>query len=89
MSAIITRLTNQLMAKGMMPSQARTTAVSQLQKNGILREGTEQLTEYGAKRNAMSPGERAKDRAAKYSGKHSPSDYDYNRKTNMATLKKR
>jgi hypothetical protein len=36
----------------------------------------------------MSPGERAKDRAAKYSdGKHSPSDYNYDKKTNMATLK--
>jgi hypothetical protein len=45
------------------------------------------LTAKGMKRNAMTAGERAVDRAAKASGKPK-SDYKYNPLTNRATLKK-
>jgi hypothetical protein len=44
------------------------------------------LTDKGATRNKMSPGARAKSRAAKYNG-GSPKDYTYNSKTNRATKK--
>lgn len=85
---ILDRLTSQLMAKGMEHSKAHATAVESLQKNGIFHPGTTTLTTYGAQRNAMSPAQRAASRAAKASGgKHSPNEYGYNHKTNMATLK--
>lgn len=44
-------------------------------------------TAKGKKRGEMTPGERAKDRASKYSGKRKPSDYKYNKKTNRATIR--
>lgn len=84
---ILRRLTSQLAARGV--NNAESVAREQLTKNGILRPGTDQLTFYGSTRNAMTPGERAKDRAAKYTGhKRSPADYNYDPKTNRATLKK-
>lgn len=46
------------------------------------------LTPTGKKRDSMTAEERAKDRAAKTS-KRKPSDYNYNPKTNRATLTKR
>jgi hypothetical protein len=46
------------------------------------------LTEQGKKRQAMGNAGRAKDRAAKYSG-HKPSEFKYNAKTNLATLKRK
>lgn len=71
---IIERLTRQLAAKGV--PDARTTAVAQLQKHGVLYEGTEYLTPTGHKREAMGPINRAKARVARQSdGKHKPSDY--------------
>lgn len=85
---ILDRLTSQLMAKGMEHSKAKSTAIESLQKNGIFHPGTTTLTPYGAQRNAMSPAERAMSRASKASGgKHSPNEYGYNRKTNVAALK--
>jgi hypothetical protein len=46
------------------------------------------LTAEGKKRQAMGADGRAKDRAAKQTdGKHKPSDYVYDKKTNRATLK--
>jgi len=86
MPKILTRLTNLLKAKGMSSGQAAAVATSQLQKHGILRDG--QLTAKGKVRNSMSPAERAKDRQSKVSG-HPTSDYKYNKKTNLATLKKK
>ena len=44
------------------------------------------LTAKGKKRNAKTAAQRAKERAAKRSGK-SVTDYKYNVKTNTATLK--
>lgn len=87
MPKILKRLVKQLAGKDV--KNAYAVAVSQLQKHGILEKGsTEKLTEKGKKRNSMSPGERAKDRSAKYSGKHKAEDYKYNPKTNQAKLKK-
>ena len=82
---ILDRLAQQLMAKGMGKKQAYATATSQLQKNGVLKKGSQELTQKGEKRNSMSAGERAKDRAAKKDGRK-PSEYSYNKKTNIATL---
>ena len=86
MPAILERLARQLRSKGVSNSYA--IATSQLQKHGILKKGSTDLTDYGKKRNTMSPAERAKDRAAKYSGKNKAADYKYNKKTNRARLKK-
>jgi hypothetical protein len=89
MPAILERLVRQLKARGVKEPYGM--AVSQLQKNGILEKGSDSaLTKKGVIRNAMSPGERAIDRAVKYSGgKRRPADYSYNAKTNTATLKRR
>lgn len=87
MPKILDRLTRQLEAKGMGKSQAFAVATSQLQKHGVLKRGTQQLTEKGEKRQALGNAGRAKDRAAKASG-HRPSDYTYDPKTNRATLKR-
>jgi len=47
-----------------------------------------ELTAKGAKRNAMTPAERAKSRAAKASdGRHKAGEYSYSRATNRAVLK--
>lgn len=86
---IITRLENQLKAKGMAPAEAAAVAREQLTKHGILRPGTDQLTFYGAQRDQMTPAARAKDRAAAATkGAHKVSDYVYDPATNRATLKK-
>jgi hypothetical protein len=56
-------------------------------KRGDMKPDGKTLTAKGMKRNAMTAGERAVDRAAKASGKPK-SDYKYNPLTNRATLKK-
>ena len=83
---IYDRLVSQLKAKGKSDDAAHAIATSQLQKHGILKKGTRELTDKGRERNSMSASERAKDRAAKKDGK-SPEDYEYNKKTNIATQK--
>jgi len=80
------RLVSQLKAKGMPEDKAHATATMQLQKSGSFKPGTKKLTSHGKKRQKMGAAGRAKDRAAKKSGKK-PSDYNYNPKTNGATLK--
>ena len=87
MPAILERLVKQLKDKGHDEKSAYAIATSQLQKAGDLKKGTNQATPKGAKRGAMSPAARAKDRQAKVSG-HKTSEYKYNPKTNSATLKK-
>lgn len=84
MPKILERLVSQLQTKGV--KNAYGVATSQLQKTGILKTGTQDLTKKGEVRNAMTPAERAKSREAKSSGK-SPSAYKYNKSTNRATLK--
>jgi hypothetical protein len=70
----------------MSDGQANAIARSSLQKNGVLKKGTDTLTDKGKKRNSMSAAERAKDRAAKKDGSK-PSNYNYNPRTNTATQK--
>lgn len=85
MPKIVERLTRQLRGKGV--KNAKSAAYAFLTKAGVLdRHG--KLTKKGKKRNAMSPGQRAKARSAKASGK-SPKSYKYNKRTNRATLKRR
>jgi hypothetical protein len=83
---ILTRLTQQLAARGV--PNAAVVAREQLTRHGILHPGTDRLTFYGSQREALGPAGRAKDRAAHASGRK-PSDYQYNPKTNRATLKER
>lgn len=86
MPAILERLVSQLKAKGYNESSAYAIATKALQKSGNLKKGSQKATAKGKRRGAMSPGARAKDRAAKRS-KHKTSDYKYNKKTNRAKLK--
>lgn len=82
---MIDRLTRQMSAKGV--PNARAEAVAHLQNSGVLHKGTEKLTVKGHERTLMGASGRAKDRAARQSGDHDPSEYKYNRKTNRAVLK--
>ncbi len=62
------------------------TARNILQKRGHLKADGKTLTAAGKKRDNMTAEQRAKDRAAKAS-KRKTSEYNYNPKTNRATLK--
>tara|TARA_Y100000114_G_C11496036_1_gene202110 strand:+ start:150 stop:410 length:261 start_codon:yes stop_codon:yes gene_type:complete len=86
MPAILDRLVKQLQAKGYRKSAAYAIATKSLQKSGNLKKGTRKATSKGTRRGKMTPGQRAKDRQAKYDGKR-PSQYKYNRRKNIATLK--
>lgn len=66
----------------------RDSAIKILQQRGHLKEDGKTFTAEGAKRNAMTAEERAKDRASKRSGKPE-SKFVYISKTNTARLKKR
>lgn len=85
MGSIVTRLTNQLRSRGV--KGAKNMAVGLLKKRGQM-DSKGHLTAKGKKRQSMGAGGRAKDRASKSSG-HSTKDYNYNAKTNRATLKKK
>lgn len=87
MPKILERLVSQLQAKGKSKESAYAIATKALQRSGNLKPGTTEATAKGKRRGAMTPAARAKDRAAKR-GNHKPSDYKYNRKTNLATLRK-
>lgn len=86
MPAILERLVSQLRAKGKDKSSAFAIATATLQRAGDLKKGTQKATPKGAKRGRMTPAARAKDRAAKKS-KHKTTDYKYNKKSNIATLR--
>ena len=83
---IYDRLIQQLLDRGVDKDRAHAIATAQLQKSGVFKKGTRTLTAKGKKRQAMGAAGRAKDRAAKRSGRK-PSDYNYNPRTNGATLK--
>lgn len=90
MPAILERLVSQLKAKGKSESSAYAIATSALQKSGNLKKGTQTATSKGAKRGLMTPSERAKGRAVKYSlNRNKTTDYSYSKRTNRATLKGR
>jgi hypothetical protein len=82
MPKIAERLTRQLRGRG--EKNPKELAYALLNKMGHMKGKT--LTPKGKARNAMTPGERAKSRQAKYSG-GKPSDYKYNPKTNQAKKK--
>ena len=82
MSSIVKRLTNQLKAKGIKYPEGM--AMGRLTQYGILKDG--KLTEKGKERQKLGASGRAKDRAAKASGR-SPEEFKYSKKTNRATLK--
>ena len=84
MPKIAERLTRQLRGKGI--KNPKVAAYAFLNRAGLMK-GTK-LTKKGKKRNAMTPGQRAKARAAKRSGK-STKAYKYTKRTNRATLKRR
>ena len=88
MPAILTRLISQLVAKGKSKKAARAIAVKALQKSGNLKRGSTKVTAKGKRRGAMTPGQRAIDRASKRSGRPK-ADYKYTASTNRATLKKK
>lgn len=79
---IVDRLTQQLADKGV--AAPREAAIKKLTEYGIL-DAQGNLTPHGQARNAMTPEERAIDRAARRSGR-SPSEYQYDPDTNRATL---
>lgn len=87
MPKILERLVSQLKAKGKSASAAYAIATSTLQKSGNLKKNSTEATAKGKRRGNMTPAARAKDRAAKKS-KHKTSDYSYNAKSNLATLRK-
>lgn len=84
MPKLLTRLTRQLASRGV--KGAKGMAAALLKKRGQM-DNKGNLTAKGKKRQAMGNDGRAKDRAAKRSGR-SAKDYNYNSKTNRATLKK-
>lgn len=84
MPKLLTRLTRQLASRGV--KGAKGMAAALLKKRGQM-DDKGNLTTKGKKRQAMGNDGRAKDRAAKRSGR-SAKDYNYNSKTNRATLKK-
>lgn len=88
MPSILDRLVRQLQSKGFAKGTAFAIATKRLQKAKVIKRGTQKLTKRGQKRNKMTPGQRAKSRAAKGS-KKSPKSFKFNSKTNRATLKKK
>lgn len=84
MPKLLERLTRQLASRGV--KGAKGMAAALLKKRGQMTSDGK-LTAKGKKRQALGNDGRAKDRAAKKSGK-SASSYNYNSKTNRATLKK-
>jgi hypothetical protein len=65
MPAILERLVSQLQAKGKSKSSAFAIATAALQRSGNLKPGTQQATQKGKRRGAMTPSQRAKSRALK------------------------
>lgn len=76
---LLNRLASQVGDKGM--------AIALLKKRGDMKRGSTELTVKGKKREDLGAAGRAKDRAAKASGK-SAKDYAYDPKTNAAKLKR-
>jgi len=83
---ILKRLESQLADKGFSAGSAAAIARSTLQKSGSLKKGSQKLTKKGKKRQKMGAAGRAKDRAAKKSGRKA-SEYKYNPRNNQATLR--
>lgn len=76
--SLVKRLAAQTGSRGM--------AIALLKKRGHM-DSDGNLTAEGKKRDNMTASERAKDRAARESGRR-PSDYTYNPRTNTAKVKR-
>lgn len=85
---ILKRLTQQIKDNSPGVKDPEAAAIAALRRYGSMEKDSTKLTAHGKVRNEMSPGERAKDRASKRSG-HPASAYNYDAKTNAATLKKK
>jgi hypothetical protein len=85
---LVDRLTQQLKDSGTRHDVARDTALSILRERGHVHPDREELTEEGKRRDAMGAAGRAVDRATKTSGRPAH-DYEYDARTNRATLKKK
>jgi hypothetical protein len=83
---ILKRLTQQIKENSPGVKDPEAAAIAALRRYGSMEKDSIKLTEGGKIRNEMSPGDRAKDRASKRSG-HPTSAYNYDPKTNAATLK--
>lgn len=75
---LVNRLTAQVGSRGL--------AIELLKNRGHLKADGKTLTEQGKKRNAMTASDRAKDRAAKRTGR-TASDFVYDPRTNAARKK--
>ena len=85
---LIERLTEQLKDSGTPAATARDMALSILRDRGHVHANSEALTDEGLKRDQMGAAGRAIDRATKASGRRTQ-DYQYDTRTNRATLKKK
>ena len=81
---ILPRLISQLTAKGV--PDAEGVAKRTLTRAGVL-DASGELTAHGRLRQEMGAAERAKDRAAKQSGRHRSQEYKYDPRTNRAKLR--
>ena len=81
---ILPRLVSQLAAKGVPDPEG--VAKRHLTRAGVL-DASGELTAHGRIRQEMGAAERAKDRAAKQSGRHQLHEYKYDPRTNRAKLR--
>ena len=81
---ILSRLVSQLTSKGVPDPEG--VAKRHLTRSGIL-DANGELTDHGRVREQMGASERAKDRAARQSGKHKSFEYKYDPMTNRAKLR--
>jgi hypothetical protein len=86
MPTILKRLTQQIKENSPGVKDPEAAAIAALRRYGSMEKDSIKLTEGGKIRNEMSAGDRAKDRASKRSG-HPTTAYNYDAKTNAATLK--
>ncbi len=84
---LLERLSEQMRTQKNPPQDPRAAAIEVLQQRGHMASDGKTLTEAGARRDAMTAEERAKDRAVKRFG-GSPKDFTYRSKTNTAQRKR-
>lgn len=83
---MLDRLTEQMRTQKNPPADPQAAAIAVLQARGQMKEDGKTFTKSGAARDAMTAEERAKDRAAKRTGKPATA-FTYNPKTNAALRK--
>jgi len=83
---MLDRLTEQMRTQKNPPADPQAAAIAVLQARGQMKDDGKTFTKSGAARDAMTAEERAKDRAAKRTGKPATA-FIYNPKTNAALRK--